>query len=258
MLALIAGQGALPGHIAPQAGLVAALEGNEPALTPDLTFRLEQLGSFIASLQERGVTQVCMAGAVKRPMIDATRIDAATRPLAKRLQATFDQGDDAALKTILDIFDEAGLPILGAHEIAPDLLPPKGVLTREQPDALARANAERAAEVLKITGAADISQGCVAANGQIIAMEAALGTDWMLDSLKNRTDGTGGLFFKAPKPGQDRRVDLPTIGPDTVKRVVDAHLHGIVIEAGGVMVLDLETTIAEADKHGRFLWVKNP
>lgn len=89
-------------------------------------------------------------------------------------------------------------------------------------------------------------------------MEAALGTDWMLASLKARTDGPGGLFFKAPKPGQDNRVDLPTIGPDTVAAIVEAGLHGIVIEAGGVMVLDLDRTIAEADAARRFLWVREP
>ncbi|MDA8586617.1 UDP-2,3-diacylglucosamine diphosphatase LpxI [Rhodobacteraceae bacterium] len=257
MLALIAGQGALPSYIAPHAGLIAELKGNAPNVPTDLTFRLEHLGSFITTLREKGATEVCFAGAVRRPTIDPNQIDAATRPLAKRLQATFTKGDDAALQTVLDIFEDAGLTIKGAHEAAPDLLPPTGVLTIEHPDTMARTNAKRANDALQIIGAADIGQGCVAANGQIIAVEAALGTDWMLQSLTDRIDGPGGLFYKAPKPGQDRRVDLPTIGPDTVKAVAAANLHGIAIEASGVMVLDLEATIAEANRLKRFLWVKD-
>lgn len=254
MLALIAGAGALPPVLAPRAGLVAALKGNDTRITPDLTFRLEHLGTLLADLQTRGVTEVCFAGAVTRPEIDPTRIDAATRPLAPRLGEALANGDDSALRIILDMFEEAGFTIRAAHDIAPDLLPPAGVLTRAEPDAGARAMADRAARVLQITGPADIGQGCVARAGQIIAMEAALGTDWMLASLKGT--GEGGLFYKAPKPGQDRRVDLPTIGPDTVAGAKAAGLDGIAIEADGVIMLDRAQTIAAADAAGLFLWVR--
>ncbi|MYF89777.1 MAG: LpxI family protein, partial [Boseongicola sp. SB0676_bin_33] len=75
-------------------------------------------------------------------------------------------------------------------------------------------------------------------------------------SLDRRPDGSGGIFAKAPKPGQDRRVDLPTIGPGTATCVADAGLGGIVIEAGGVMVLDREESVQVADDAGIFLWVR--
>ena len=67
---------------------------------------------------------------------------------------------------------------------------------------------------------------------------------------------SGGVLAKAPKPGQDRRVDLPAIGPGTVDRAAAAGLEGIVIATGGVMVLDLAETIARADAAGLFLWVR--
>ena len=258
MLALIAGQGALPGVIAPKAGLIAALEGTPTTVEPDLTFRIETLGTLLATLKDKGVTEVCFAGGVTRPRIDGTKLDAATRPLAERLVSTANKGDDSALRIILDIFQDQGFAIRAAHDIAPDLLPPEGVLTREQPDAVARTNATRAAEAMTALGPADIGQGCVTSFGQVIAVEAKFGTDWMLQSLENRPDGPGGLLYKAPKPGQDRRIDLPTIGPDTITAITRANLHGIVIEADGVMVLDLEKTIAEADRRQRFLWIRTP
>ena len=258
MLALIAGEGALPGLIAPEAGFTAALAGNPPQIPTDVTFRLEHLGTLLQTLKDKGVTEVCFAGAVKRPAFDPSQIDRATLPLVQRLAATFEQGDDAALRGILEIFEEAGFTIHAAHQLIPEVLPDPGVPTERQPDGMAKASAARAAEVLAIIAPADIGQGCVAHKGQIIAIEAALGTAWMLESLQNRTDGAGGLFYKAPKTNQDRRVDLPTIGPDTVSQAADAKLDGIVIEAGGVMILDQARTVAEADARGLFLWVRTP
>ncbi|MEM7752145.1 MAG: UDP-2,3-diacylglucosamine diphosphatase LpxI [Pseudomonadota bacterium] len=256
MLALIAGQGGLPAYLAPQADYVAALHGFEPAVVADETFRIEHLGNFLNALKDRGVTEVCFAGAVRRPPVDPTEIDAATAPLVERITAVMGAGDDTLLRTVLDIFEEAGFRVRAAHDVAPDLLPDEGVLTQERPDAMARANAERAAKVMGIIGSADVGQACVVSGAQVIALEANLGTDWMLQSLKARTDGYGGLLYKAPKPGQDRRVDLPTIGPETVIAAAEANLHGIVIEAGGVMLLDLEKTLAEANARQRFLWVR--
>lgn len=259
MLALIAGQGALPGLLAEHADRIAALEGIAPdAVTPDRSFRLERLGSFIAELKAEGVTEVCFAGAIHRPTVDPAAIDAATLPLVPRLQAALQAGDDGALRIVLDLFEEQGLHVRAAHELRPDLLPEAGVPTQSKPDDRAAADLARARAAHAALAAADIGQACVVAGGQVIALEAVLGTDWMLDSLKARTDGAGGLLYKAPKAGQDRRVDLPTIGPDTVRRAAEARLDGIVIEAGGVIVLDLAATVREADARGLFLSVIAP
>jgi DUF1009 family protein len=140
-------------------------------------------------------------------------------------------------------------------------------------------------------GAADVGQALVVARGQVIAVEAQPGTDWMLGSLlardaarlptgdlfddplgvmadmvggpevapRPRRDPAlppGGLLYKAPKPGQDLRADLPAIGPGTVRGAVAAGLEGIVIEAGGVMMLDRAGAVAAADAAGLFLWVR--
>ncbi|MBV1926864.1 MAG: LpxI family protein, partial [Rhodobacteraceae bacterium] len=114
----------------------------------------------------------------------------------------------------------------------------------------------RAQQIVDGMAALDIGQSCAVANGQALGIEGVLGTDWMLQSLSSRPDGTGGVFYKAPKSGQDRRIDLPTIGPDTVQNVADAHLDGLVIQAGGVMVLDLAGVVAECDRLELFLWVR--
>ncbi|MCA0906547.1 UDP-2,3-diacylglucosamine diphosphatase LpxI [Ruegeria marisrubri] len=260
MLALIAGTGALPTEVFAQLTerpLICAMEGFLPdTLSADVVFPLEQLGSFIADLKARGVTDICLAGAVRRPPIDPSRIDAATLPLVPIIQKAILSGDDGALRAVIGILEGAGLTLRAAHEIAPGLLPPVGCLTEAQPSDADMADADRAAGILRAMGAADTGQACAVSKGQALAIEGVFGTAWMLHSLTQRPDAGGGILFKGPKPDQDRRADLPAIGPETVTDVVAAGLSGIVLEKGGVLVLEKERVIAECNRLGLFLYIR--
>lgn len=264
MLALIAGSGALPAVLAAAVEakgarpLVAALDGHPPeGLVPDRTFRLETLGTLLADLKDQGVTEVCFAGSIRRPPVDPTMIDAATAPLVPRLLAALQKGDDGALREVLAIFEEAGLTIKSASDIAPELLPDAGVLSSTAQTADHDQDAVRAADVLAALGPLDIGQSIVVHRGQVLAVEGSFGTDWMLASLAHRPDGRGGVFYKAAKPGQDRRVDLPVIGVSTLQAAHAAGLEGVIIEAGGVMVLELEAVRRAADELDLFFQVKS-
>ncbi len=266
MLALVAGLGDLPAAVYAAVAergdplYLVEFEGRGstvPQEVPRDLFRLENLGSLLQRLTDAGVTEVCFAGAVTRPEIDPTKIDVATAPLIQRIAGALAKSDDAALREFLAMFEEAGLTIRAAHNVAPDLLPVPGILTETQPGDGTEADATRGTAVVGAMGAADVGQACVIHRRQALAVEALLGTDWMLDSLAAAPQElTGGILYKAPKPDQDRRVDLPTIGPDTVARAAKAGLRGIVIPEGGVMVLDRDATVRAADKAGLFLWVR--
>ncbi|GGA14812.1 MAG: DUF1009 domain-containing protein [Rhodobacteraceae bacterium] len=257
MLALIAGQGALPGAVVDalaQPPLVCALEGFAPdTLTPDLTFRLETLGTLIETLRARGVDRLCMCGTIRRPEIDPGRIDAATVPLVPRLTAALGLGDDGALRAIIAVFEDAGIAVIGAHEAAPELLPPAGVLTATAPDPEVSDAARVGDEVSVSQAQADLGQACVIREGAVIAREDDAGTDAMIAGLP---PGRGGILYKAEKPGQERRADLPAIGPRTARGILEKGLDGIVLSADGVMVLEREATVAALDAAGKFLWVR--
>jgi DUF1009 family protein len=103
-----------------------------------------------------------------------------------------------------------------------------------------------------------MGQGCVVASGHILAVEAFGGTQWMLSSLSELRPADwpeGGVLYKAPKAGQERRVDLPAIGLETMAQAARAGLVGVAILHGEVVALDLPDVIAEADRLGLFLWV---
>lgn len=308
--ALIAGEGALPRAVLARLGRadVWALEGHPPDLpgVRPRRFRLETLGSVLEALVADGVARVVFAGRIARPAIDPARIDAATRPLMDRLGAALGSGDDAALRQVIALFEAAGLQIVAPQEIAPELLPRPGV-TGPTPSAADTRDADRAQAVLDALGPLDVGQGCVVASGQVLAIEALPGTDWMLRSLVRPrapaasitpaepagdplgwaigeaadwltgpaaaptpgpelapTPGTrdevrrppGGVLLKAPKPGQDPRIDLPTIGPRTIEGAAAADLRGVVIAAGGVLCAEPEATRAACGRTGLFLWVR--
>lgn len=264
--ALIAGAGGLPARLAAAMAdppFVAALDGFTPAgLTPDLTFRVERLLPFLDHLTELGIGRVCFAGAVQRPRLDPSLFDAQTARIVPRLLAAMQQGDDATLREVIALFEEAGLAVVGVEEIAPALVPGEAVLCGA-PTAQDEADAARAAAIVSALGAVDVGQGAVVQQGLCLAAEALPGTDAMLRSVAQipvvlRPDPARGkgLFYKAPKPGQDRRIDLPALGPDTVDRAADAGLAGVVWQAGGVIALDLPEMIARARAQGLFLWAR--
>lgn len=293
MLALISGAGDLPALLAQTQNprpLVYALDGFLPnGLTPDHVFRLEHLGSVLTRLRGAGVTRVCLAGSIRRPAVDPALVDAATAPLVPQILSALQQGDDGALRVVMSIFESAGFDIVAASDLLVSLVPAPGVLTRAQPQPQHRLDAQLGARTVAAMGARDTGQACVVIGGQVIAREDAAGTDAMLARLARdrapqggpwdpvtstvdlmggilgsatdwlsgqaSTPGHGGVLFKAPKPQQDMRADVPVIGPTTVDHVAAAGLEGIVLQ-GQVMVLQQDTVLARLNALNLFLWVR--
>lgn len=261
-LALIAGRGGLPAALVQALAdkpLVCALDGFAPdGVAVDQVFRVERLALFLRLLEDAGVTQVSFAGAVQRPQLDPALFDPQTAQMVPRLLAAMQAGDDATLREVIAIFEEAGFTIAGVEAIAPDLLPQAGVLAG-QITAQDEADAERAAQIVAALGAVDVGQGAVVARGLCLGVETLSGTDAMLAGVAALPAGLrpkGGLFYKAAKPDQDRRIDLPTLGVQTLHRVAEAGLAGISFQAGSVICLDLAAMQALARETGLFLWAR--
>lgn len=263
-LGIIAGGGPLPGRIAAaavadgRAVFVVALEGfAEPAVIaayPHATVRMGAVGRILGLLRDHACRDVVLIGPVRRPSLLHLRPDAeAARLLARVGRAAF-TGDDGLLAAIHRVLADEGFRIVGAHEIDPQALGPAGQLGRIAPDQAARADISRAVDVVRALGTVDVGQGCVVQQGIVLAVEAIEGTDAMLARSKALArPGPGGVLVKLVKPGQDRRADLPTIGPRTVDGARAAGLRGIAFEAGGTILLERAASIAAADRAGLFL-----
>ncbi len=263
--AIIAGKGRLPAAVAGvlDAPLICALDGFAPdGVQVDITFRIERLVPFLRALGDAGVDKVTFAGAVQRPRLDPALFDPATAQLVPRLLAAMQAGDDATLREVIALFEEADFAVVGTADIAPALVPGAGVLAGAltAPD---ERDAARAAAIVAALGAVDVGQGAVVQQGLCLGVEALPGTDAMLAGVAALPTGLRpdpargrGLFYKAPKPGQDCRIDLPAIGPATVARVAAAGLGGIAWQAGAVICLDLPQMVQAADDAGLYLWAR--
>lgn len=237
---------------------IVGLEGHaDPrslAPFPHAICRLGAVGLIRRQLDAAMCRDIVMVGNVRRPSLLELRPDAeAARLLARMGRAVF-AGDDGVLAAITRVLTEEGYRVLGAHEVLREALGPAGLLTRLDADAQARSDIARGIAVARALGGVDVGQGCIVQQGLVLAVEAAEGTDAMIDRCRELTrPGPGGVLVKLVKPGQERRADLPTIGPDTVARAAAAGLRGIAFEAGGTLIADRAAMVAAADTAGLFV-----
>jgi DUF1009 family protein len=165
-------------------------------------------------------------------------------------------GDDALLSQIIRLFESQGLHVSGVADVAPELLIGAGRLGRRDMSAATRCDEAIGSAVIDALGDFDVGQGVVVANGEVIAIEGVEGTDRMLGrvaALRREAPAACGVLVKRPKPRQERRVDLPTIGPRTVEGAHAAGLAGISVDAASTVVLDREQTARASDELGLFV-----
>jgi len=263
-LGIIAGGGPLPSQVAEaarQAGrevFIVALDGYAelPLVTPfpHAVVRLGAAGRTLALLRQAGCQDLVLIGPVRRPSLLDLRPDGeGARILARIGRAAFG-GDDGFLAAVVRVLGEEGFRILGAHEVLASAIGPEGLLTRLAPDAAAQADIARGVTVVRALGAVDVGQGCVVQQGIVLAVEAIEGTDQMLARAAGLArPGPGGVLVKLVKPGQDRRADLPMIGPRTIDAAAVAGLRGIAFEAGGTLFTERAACVARTDAAGLFL-----
>lgn len=268
-LGLIAGGGGLPVEIAQHCEhsgrplfviRLKGFAGSDLAPFAGAEIGIAELGKCIKALKRAGCEAVCLAGNVSRPDFSSLVPDLRGMAVLPRAIAAAREGDDALLRLLVGEFEKEGFHVEGAHEVMDDLGLPLGPLGRCTPSDADRADALQALEVARTIGRLDIGQAAVVAHGLVLAVEAQEGTDAMLSRvaglpahLKGRPGAGEGVLAKAPKPIQETRVDLPTIGLATVEAVARAGLAGIVGEAGRLLVLDREALIARADELGVFV-----
>lgn len=262
-LGLIAGAGDLPKRLAGHAQasgrdvFVLGLRGfAEPDLLsgfPSGEAAMGEVGKAIRLLEQAEVSEIVFAGTVKKPDFSALKLDLQGAALLPQVLAAAGKGDDALLRVVLNAFEKAGFKVIGADDVLAALVAPAGPFGGFAPSLIDLADIRVAAAAALDLGARDVGQGAVARGGEVIALEAQDGTDAMLSRLP-RVIPARGVLVKRPKPQQERRIDLPTIGVATIDGAARAGLAGVAVEAGGALVVDREKVIAAANAAGLFVY----
>ncbi|HXU99411.1 MAG TPA: UDP-2,3-diacylglucosamine diphosphatase LpxI [Caulobacteraceae bacterium] len=268
-LGLIAGGGALPVSLARHCRdigrplFIIRLAG---FADPDLAgydgceLGLGRLGAAISALRASGCEAICLAGRVARPNMAELKPDFRGLAALPGVLTAARRGDDGLLSFLIGEFEKEGFVVEGAHEVMADLVLRRGPLARHKPRRSHGSDIDRATAAARAIGRLDAGQAAVACDGLILALEAQEGTDAMLErvarlppAIRGTPGHRRGVLVKVCKPGQERRVDLPTIGPGTVRRAADAGLAGIAGEASLTIIVERERVIAMADELGLFV-----
>lgn len=252
-LGIIAGGGTLPVALTQ-----ACLETNRPFFViglkgyakaadfshlPYTSFPIGKAGQIIKKLHKEDITHVILAGRIERPDFSSLSVDIKGMRLISSLLRQYLQGDNAMLTGVITFLEKEGFHVIGADQIAPQLLTPKGILGKIKPDAKAMKDIALGQALLKKIGEYDIGQAAVIQHGRVLGIEGPEGTD----NLMRRS--LGGTVVKVKKPTQDARVDLPTIGPSTIELAKARKIQCIALEAGCSFILARKETLALANRY---------
>ena len=267
--AIIAGAGVLPRLLAE----ATKDAGIEPVIvdfkTTDLAWAdgyhiisasFEKAGGVFRALRRAEITEVVFSGGMARPKLNPLKMDRVFLTKAPQLLRAIRGGDDGLLRMIAEWFEEEGFSVLAPQDVKSDLIAPAGIWGRHAPSEQDDLDMDRGVQILEALSPQDVGQACVVAGGICFGIETVQGTDALL-SFVSRTEAhlqpppiTGqGVLVKLPKLGQDKRIDLPSIGVQTVSMVKKAGLSGIAVKEKGALILGLNDVVEAADKLDLFL-----
>lgn len=269
-LAMICGGGSLPSAVADFVTahgrpvvlfpLYGAAEGTAVEHHPHHWIYIGQVGKFLRLARAAGCHELVFIGSLVRPSIWQVHPDLTGLSFVTRTLAAFRGGDNHLLSSMGKLMEQEGFRLLGAHEVAPEILVPVGSLGRAQASDRDRADIALGLDFLRATGPFDVGQAVVVAGNHVLAVEAAEGTDQLLARVAElrangrvRAPAGIGVLIKAPKHGQDLRFDMPSIGPQTVEGVARAGLAGIAVVAGSTIVAEPARLVAAADRANIFV-----
>ena len=262
-LGILAGGGTLPARLIEHCRttgrpyFVVAFSGHCDAETvrdaPHAWFRLGAAGSIINALRTAAVRDLVMVGWIARPRLRDLRPDLRGLRILARIWRCFLGGDDALLRAVAKVLEGEGFRVCGIHDVMEGLLAPAGAFGRISPDPAGHRDVTEGVKAARDLGARDLGQAVLVRNGSVIAHEGPEGTDAMLRQSVGLLAGGGGVLVKMRKPQQDMRIDLPSIGPDTVMLAAKLGLSGVAVEAGNALVVDFPEVVRAADEAGIFV-----
>lgn len=265
-LGIISGGGGLPCDVA-RAALaidrpvhligISGEADDQISAFPHSWIKWGEIGRLFSILREENCHDVVIIGHVTRPDLTQVRMDLGALKLLPFIMKLKTGGDDSILSKIAGLFEDKGHRVCSVLDLVPALAAGFGDMTKAVPDETDQQDLNKGLEVVAAMGRFDVGQAVVVVNGHVIAIEGAEGTDKMLERCQSLRQwgrkGRHGVLIKVPKPSQDRRIDLPTIGPKTVELAIAANLSGIAVAAGETLMADKTTTIEMANKGKLFV-----
>ncbi|MBN1848383.1 MAG: UDP-2,3-diacylglucosamine diphosphatase LpxI [Deltaproteobacteria bacterium] len=257
-IGIIAGGGQFPLMVAEAAGrhglrvVAVAHQGEtDPSITDcvDSTFwiKLGQLGRLLKAFKANGVDKAVMAGTItKRRMFGDIRPDLKGLSLISKMAVLH---DDGILRAVADELAKEGIQVISAAHFLPELIAPVGTLTKKKPNKAEKEDILLGWRIAKELGRLDIGQCVVVRDKTVLALEAIEGTNETIKRGGNLA-GKNAVVVKISKPNQDLRFDMPSVGPETIRTMVQVKASVLALEAGKTLIFERSEMIKTADKMG--------
>lgn len=227
-------------------------EGLETYHIHSTELALGQVGKVVETFKEKQVTHVVMAGNLEKPSLFDLRLD---MPGLKLINQVRRKHDDEILSTICRFLEKEGFTVLGAHELAPEIVMPKGVMGKVKPSETHLCDISIGLEALEHLSALDIGQSIIVKDGVVLGVEAVEGTTKLIErcATLRGSKNKGGILIKAAKKGQNLKVDMPTIGDQTLERLAELKFDGLAVLSDKSLFIGQEESIKIANKNGLFI-----
>ena len=260
---LLAGSGKMPVQIIKSCrergidiyvvGLLPFAEEVTFADVPYTMAKLGEAGKMLKAFKNNGVTDIVMAGGIKRPSFKELIPDWEGAKILAKLSIK-KMGDDGMFRAVMDEIESRGFKVRGIEEVVPEMMFHEGIYGSVKPSSDDMDDIERGVVVAEALGRVDVGQAVVVQEGMVLAVEAVEGTDMMLSRASIvKKQGKPPIMVKIKKPGQDTRTDMPAIGIQTIEQLKKYGIGGIAVEAGGILLIEKEEVIKLANESGIFL-----
>ena len=259
-IGLVAGSGDLPREIIDACYaekreiFVIALENEADEVSishaPHEWVGVGQVGKWTKILKKKGINNIVLAGKVRRPKLSDLKLDFSGTRLLSRIIGSKNQGDNVLFMTIIRHLEQSGFNIMGIDKAFKSILTPFGLLTEEKPDQRAIDDIKVGVNAAKLLGQADIGQSVVVQRGVVLGVEAVEGTDSLISRAGDLKDisSKGPILIKMKKPNQDTRIDLPTVGINTIENAYKNGIRGIALESEGALIVNRKAFISRANQ----------
>lgn len=267
-LGIVAGSGKLPEkllHACDHRGIeafIVALEGQaDPSLVQGrnhMWSRIGALGQILKTLKAHEIQDLVLIGALRRPSVMELMPDLKAAEFFAKIGIRA-MGDNNLLSHLRELLEREGFSLHGIHQFADELLARPGVIGKHKPGKADWPDIRRGLEISQNLGSLDVGQSVIVQEGIVLGVEAAEGTDELMRRCKHlHRKGRPGILIKTCKPQQDRDLDLPAIGPQTVILAAECNLGGVVIHAGHTLIIDEDEVMDLAGRHKIFVIAVDP
>ncbi len=215
-----------------------------------------QFGKIISILKLNNCSKVLFAGKVQKPNLKKVKLDLKGIYYIPKIIKSSKLGDAAILKQVINILKSEKITTLRSNKFTPELSLSKGLYTKVKPNKDDQKDITCAIKALNRSNSFSHIQGAVSRNNKILKTEEINGTEKMIKKIKKNSDQLNGVLVKYPKKKQDLRIDLPTVGIETLKQCKNAGLKGLVLKHKLNIFLNKRQCVQYANKNKMFIIVK--